>query len=153
MAKFGNILGIIVGIIIIALSAYIYTYEVDFESTRWSGISYNSTEAPEYETNKSYGGDAYSGIQQAAAQTANNLIPIYDEIQQGNTAVKTLNANLKKQAEADAKNLENAVLLVQLCFSAALLAFGLATTTKHIAALGGTKTKAPEILGAATEQE
>ena len=47
-----------------------------------------------YEWDKYYGGDAYSGIQQAAAQTANNVLALEDAINQTNEDLATINKNL-----------------------------------------------------------
>lgn len=47
-----------------------------------------------YEWDKYYGGDAYSGIQQAAAQTANNVLALEDAINQTNEDLTTINKNL-----------------------------------------------------------
>lgn len=40
-----------------------------------------------YETSKSYGGDAYTGIQNASAQTANNISYLADIVQKGFAAI------------------------------------------------------------------
>ena len=69
MTKFGKVLGIFVGLVIIALSVVVFMYDVDS-----SNIQLDFVYAPGSEPEITYGGDAYTGIQQAAAQTANNLI-------------------------------------------------------------------------------
>lgn len=47
-----------------------------------------------YEWDKYYGGDAYSGIQQAAAQAANNVLALEDAINQTNEDLVAINKNL-----------------------------------------------------------
>ena len=44
-----------------------------------------------YEWDKYYGGDAYSGIQQAAAQAANNVLALEDAINQTNEDLVAIN--------------------------------------------------------------
>ena len=127
--------GIIVGLVIVLLSVVVFTYNVDIKPAKWADIKYTSVEAPEYEDDKYYGGDAYSGIQNAAAQAANNAIAVYDEVKQGNEAVKTMNENLNAQAEADADNLESIAGLIKVCVGSILLSIGLLTIAKNIAPL------------------
>lgn len=64
----GNILGIISGIVSTVFGIMIKAKHF---------TSYGAL----YETAKSYGGDAYTGIQQAAAQTADNVLAIFRLIQ------------------------------------------------------------------------
>ena len=59
--QFGPILGMIAGILSVIFGVVVFS------------MSTGSWEPP-----KSYGGDAYSGIQQAAAQTANNVQELAD---------------------------------------------------------------------------
>lgn len=127
--------GLIVGLVIVLLSLVVFIYDVDIKTAKWEEIKYTSVEAPEYEADKYYGGDAYSGIQNAAAQAANNAIAVYDEVKQGNGAIKTMNDNLKAQAKADAENLESIAGLVKLCLGSILLSIGLLTIAKNIAPL------------------
>lgn len=54
--KLLKIFGIILGVVTIALAIYVFSMRVGY-----------------YESSLSYGGDAYTGIQNAAAQTANNV--------------------------------------------------------------------------------
>jgi hypothetical protein len=135
MDKLTKNIGLIVGLVIVLLSLVVFIYDVDIKTAKWADIKYTSVEAPEYEADKYYGGDAYSGIQNAAAQAANNAIAVYDEVKQGNEAVKTMNENLKAQAKADAENLESIAGLVKLCLGSILLSIGLLTIAKNIAPL------------------
>lgn len=64
----GNILGIISGIVSVVFGIMIKAKHF---------TSYGAL----YETAKSYGGDAYTGIQQAAAQTADNVLALFMLIQ------------------------------------------------------------------------
>ena len=93
---------------------------------------------PENESNEYYGGDAYTGIQQAAAQGANNLIPVFKAIEENNRAIGILNDNLIKQnanavsnqeiqSVTDADNLRSVAFLVRDCFGYLILALGLFT--------------------------
>lgn len=52
------------------------------------------------EKDLSYGGDAYTGIQQAAAQAANNVMALDETVRQTNTYLETINANINKNTEA-----------------------------------------------------
>lgn len=135
MNKNANLIGIIAGVIIIVLAIVVFTYNVDLVEAGWSSVSLVSIEGPSFEADEYYGGDAYTGMQQAAAQAANNMIPVFEEIQQGNEAIQTLNKNLKGEAEAQVENLEKMIGFVKFCLGMTLLSFGLATTAKYVVAL------------------
>ena len=49
----------------------------------------------DYESNKYYGGDAYTGMQQASAQTANNVLAMEETLLQTNENILAVNSNLK----------------------------------------------------------
>ncbi|MBO4893736.1 MAG: hypothetical protein J5562_02330 [Clostridia bacterium] len=66
MKKFSNIVGIISGFISVVFSFVV------------KGMSIGS-----YERNYTYGGDAYTGIQNASAQTANNVQELADLVRTG----------------------------------------------------------------------
>lgn len=49
----------------------------------------------DYESNKYYGGDAYSGMQQASAQAANNVLAMEETLLQTNENILAVNENLR----------------------------------------------------------
>ena len=159
MQKAAAVFGIIVGIVIICLSLTVLNYglgiddadivrRVDSEKIELATITPPETEFDEY-----YGGDAYTGIQQAAAQGANNLIPVFKAIEENNRAIGILNDNLIKQnantvsnqeiqSVTDAENLRSVAFLVRDCFGYLILALGLFTVAKYVVVLC-TPTPAP----------
>ena len=132
MKKLNSIIGVAVGVVIIALAIVAFAYDVQISAPSMSAVVYEDTGSPSYELDKAYGGDAYTGMQQAAAQAANNLIPVFNAIDGQNDAIKVINKNLEKQARAEARNLESVVGAVKFCFGAILLSMGLITVAKHI---------------------
>lgn len=157
MSKFSAFIGILAGVAIIVMSVLVFNLDVNFDRARTSEAELKSVEidyisAPSKESDKYYGGDAYTGIQQAAAQTANNLVPVFDAIQENNVAIQTLNSNLIEnaanevnnadvKAKNDAKNITTAVTLVRDCFGYLILAIGVLTTVKYIGAMIPAKKK------------
>ena len=109
-----NILGVIAGIFIIIIAV-----KIMYTST---SISYYPR--PQYVANEYYGGDAYTGIQQAGAQTANNVSAVYELI--GECTEKTND-------------------LIRSGFSALLFAIGLITLAKSIVINKKSPATAPEV--------
>ena len=96
-------LGILCGIAIIVMAFQFKTAaEIETDSLGMDVLHAGSTTPKQvedlytgsYEWDKYYGGDAYSGIQQAAAQTANNVLALEDAINQTNEDLATINKNL-----------------------------------------------------------
>ena len=75
-----DIIGILVGVLMIVFAIIVYTSTPTYSNYTTSGntnaekIEYSTH--TEFESDKRYGGDAYTGIQQAAAQAANNTIAV-----------------------------------------------------------------------------
>lgn len=96
-------LGILCGIAIIVMAfqfkttSEIETGSLGMDVLRASGATPKQVEdlyTGSYEWDKYYGGDAYSGIQQAAAQAANNVLALEDALNQTNEDLATINQNL-----------------------------------------------------------
>lgn len=66
------------------------------------------------ERDKYYGGDAYTGIQQAAAQAANNILALEETLQQTNENILAVNENLKTANGNLVKANENLIKAVNL---------------------------------------
>lgn len=126
MTKLSKVLNIFVGIVIIILSICVFTYDANFYSVGYARITPPSSESDSF-----YGGDAYTGIQQAAAQAANNLIPVFEAVEENHSALRTVNDNIIKETNA-----------VKFAIGSVLLSFGLFVTFKYLGALlesGGNK--------------
>ena len=132
MFKKLNLLGVIVGILVIAFSVVVFCYDPEMYIPSMTEIVYDEIGEPSYESNKSYGGDAYTGIQQASAQAANNLVAVYDAVVQNNNAIQIFNRNLKTAANSDMCNAEQIVLAMQYFFGFLLLSVGLLTLAKSV---------------------
>lgn len=132
MSKIHSILGVAVGAVIIVISLVIMAYDVKLESPYMSDIYYNSITEPSEESNQYYGGDAYTGIQQAAAQAANNMIPVFEAIEAGNKGMKELNKNIIEKANVEANNLKAMVSAFQYFIGLLVLSIGLLTIVKYI---------------------
>lgn len=133
MSKISNYVGVAVGVLIIIFSIVVFNLDTVMHTDDPEKIPTitEAQEAPESESNSYYGGDAYTGIQQASAQTANNLIPVYYSILQTNENTSALNETIGVQMKSDAKNMEKAVSAITTCFGFLLLAIGLLTLLKY----------------------
>ena len=105
-----------------------------------SGVKYEEITSPSWEENEYYGGDAYTGMQQAAAQAANNMIPVFEAIEQGNEATKTLNQNMMRQANVENDNLLELVSALKCFIGLLVLSIGLLTAVKYMGGLIPEKT-------------
>jgi len=132
MRKFYGIIGILVGIAILVFAVNVFNYEVDLKNPSMSRISLPSITEPSKVDYEWYGGDAYTGIQQAAAQTANNLVPVFQVMEAGNTAVDKLNDNLSASAKQEVENTKALISAVQYFLGFLLLAVGLMTIVKYL---------------------
>lgn len=113
-------LGILCGIAIIVMAFQIKTTSEIETGSLGMDVLYASGTTPKqledlytgsYEWDKYYGGDAYTGIQQAAAQAANNVLALEDALNQTNEDLATINKNLidaNKNLAALNNNLVNA---------------------------------------------
>lgn len=155
------VLGLLCGIAIIVM-AFQFNATVDssnvptMDTLRASGttpIVAEDAYSASYEWDKYYGGDAYSGIQQAAAQTANNVLALEETLQQTNndldainknliatnSSLATINNNLVIALQAQAKNQNNAtatsVTMTGRLGFFLLLAIGMLTEVKYLGQL------------------
>ncbi len=135
MSRIHSVIGIIIGFIIIIFSVMIFSYDVNLDTHKTNSVKYEDIARPESESNEYYGGDAYTGMQQAAAQAANNLIPVYDAIIEGNGAIKVLNGNMVSQAEQTVENMTEIISAIQYFFGLLLLSIGLITVAKYLEGL------------------
>ena len=137
MSKISNYVGLAVGALIIIFSIVVFNVDpimnVD-DPARISTVK-RAKEEPQYESKSYYGGDAYTGMQQASAQAANNMIPVYFSIQQSNENTAALNKTIGAQMSSNAKNLEKAVNAITICFGFLLLSIGLLTVLKYVSAI------------------
>ncbi len=83
MLKKLNLIGVIIGIVIMACSYFAFSFDVEINKPHLGEIGLESISAPQMESDKAYGGDAYTGIQNAAAATANYVSAL-------NTSVEAL---------------------------------------------------------------
>ena len=96
-------LGILCGIAIIVMAFLIQTPTANFEEHTFKVLDTIATipsQIPDNftgqkEGNKYYGGDAYTGIQQAAAQAANNILAMEETLLQTNENILAVNWNLR----------------------------------------------------------
>ncbi|MBR6549094.1 MAG: hypothetical protein IKT68_06075, partial [Clostridia bacterium] len=91
------------------------------------------TVIPETEPDLAYGGDAYTGMQQAAAQGANNTMAVYEKVSETN---KLLQTKMDTERGATVKMFE----AIHMGFGILLLAIGLLTIVKYLKALVTEKT-------------
>jgi hypothetical protein len=117
-------IGLVAGVLIIVFSFVVFGLDVNVKAPNIKQSDLYSETEPEFEDDKYYGGDAYTGIQQAAAQAANNTKSLYEAVVAGNIA-------LADHAEAHAKNIESVVITVKTCFGFLLLSMGLLTVVKY----------------------
>ena len=132
MLKKLNLIGVIIGIVIMACSYFAFSFDVEINKPHLGEIGLESISAPQMESDKAYGGDAYTGMQQAAAQAANNLIPVFEAIEANNYAISELNNNNIEAADAAADNAEAIVSTIKHCVGVILLAVGLTVIAKSV---------------------
>ena len=143
--KVTGILGIIVGLAIIMFSFVVFNFDANISHTSMSNINtiQNDLPVPEKEEDERYGGDAYTGMQQAAAQAANNMIPVYEAINHANAQshanATTINANLKNMVDSEASNTAALISAGKTFFGFMLLSVGLLTILKYFTLLMGEK--------------
>lgn len=125
MSKKVNMLGVIVGVIIMIFSGIVFSFDVKATSPNMKQTDSSTVSEPEFEADSYYGGDAYTGIQQAAAQAANNLIPVFN-------AIEAANNSIAKAASAESRNAEMIATTVKNCTGFILLSFGLFVISKSI---------------------
>ena len=132
--KIQNVLGIGAGFVIIILAIIMLVVTPTFESSGTKSV--NPIEGggviPEVERDLYYGGDAYTGMQQASAQAATNLVAVYDSVNQTNTNIETLNHNIINLTKKQAQNQTEMASLIRMSVSFLLLALGLMTIIKHL---------------------
>lgn len=137
-----DIIGIIVGVLMIAFAVVVfastpqYTSSINSGSTNAKEIDYSAY--TEYEDNKWYGGDAYTGIQQAAAQAANNLIAVNNSVETSNEYLYNINKNLdgiNYTIEHIGSPLQNNFSIftdyLKMCLALVFVSAGLLTITKY----------------------
>ena len=132
MLKKLDLVGIIIGVIIMVCAVFVFSFDAGINDPEMDGIRTANVSPPEYESDKSYGGDAYTGMQQASAQAANNLIPVFEAIEQNNNAIIKLNSNNIAAAEIEAENAEAIVSTIKHCAGFVLLAIGLTVISKSV---------------------
>jgi len=125
-------MGIVTGIIIIIFSIIVFSLSPSpsSDTQEIKPIETNNI-TPQSEAKNRYGGDAYTGIQQASAQAATNLVAVYDNIDQTNSNLEALNSNIinhTDQTEALASFLQTALGFL-------ILSIGLLTVVKHLGLL------------------
>ena len=100
----------------------------------------------DYETNKAYGGDAYTGMQQASAQAANNVLAMEETLLQTNENILAVNKNLQgvssnladinhnfiSAAKAQQDNLNAVSSIICRCSFFLLLSLGLYITVSSL---------------------
>ena len=177
-------LGILCGIAIIVMAFQFNGATYDANSIKMDTLNARGTDpvlvednwSPAYERDYYYGGDAYTGMQQAAAQAANNvlameetlrqtnndLVAINDNIKATNANIAALNNNIAKVLQALANEQGNATTasvrtISQLGFFL-LLAIGALTEVKYIGLLldgiaESRKSKVPEVQEAPVAEE
>lgn len=140
MSKKLDFLGVFVGLIIVVFSIVVFNFDayISYEKPESIKKVDGADSAPEKEENGYYGGDAYTGIQQAAAQAANNIIPVYYSVLQTNQNIKTVNETIGIQMESQAKNLELVLKALKTFFGYLLLSIGLLTVLKYLSRIFST---------------
>lgn len=114
--------GLFCGLLVIIMAFFIQVNPVTLETESFAKL-YSATEDPysvpdnysgSSERDKYYGGDAYTGIQQAAAQAANNILALEETLQQTNENILAVNENLKTANGNLVKANENLIKAVNL---------------------------------------
>lgn len=129
MPKKKNLLGLISGVLVVIFAFIVFIFGVEIIGPDLETVSFSDIPSPEYEDNKYYGGDAYTGMQQASAQAANNAASMYHAYVEGNSAIIE---NMEKVANAQANNLRAVVTAVKTCVGFVLLSIGLLTIFKNL---------------------
>lgn len=119
--KFYGVIGFGLGVLIVIFSVIVFAY--DANTVFITGLDNDKLVSPAYEEDQAYGGDAYTGMQQAAAQAANNLIPVFNAIKKGNEYTTTLNNNAARIVKA-----------IKISTGFILLTVGLLTMFKYLGA-------------------
>ena len=142
MLKKFNLVGVIIGVLVIAVAVFVLALNLEVstpDTTNIQSITKITISAPESESNKYYGGDAYTGIQQAAAQTARNLIPVFEAIEENseilikeNENLKILNNNINSLSRNNADNDQLLISVIQNGIGVILLAIGLAIIARNL---------------------
>ena len=132
MIKKLNLIGVAVGVIILIFAIVMFALNPNIFAPRMKEIFEEDISSPSYELDEAYGGDAYTGIQNAAAQTANNLIPVFNAVRENSEAIMKANSNNILQAEAEAENLAGIVTIVKCGFGFSLLTVGLLVISKSV---------------------
>lgn len=115
-------LGVLCGIAIIIMAFAIKATPAKFDEESFDKLSAVSADPADIEdiltcnleSDKYYGGDAYSGMQQAAAQAANNVMALEETLLQTNESVLAVNENLKDLNKNLVKANNNAVAAAQM---------------------------------------
>jgi len=97
------VLGILCGIAIILMAFQFNGASYESGSIKTETLSARGTDpvtvediySGSYERDYYYGGDAYTGIQQAAAQAANNVLAMEETLNQTNNDLVAINENIK----------------------------------------------------------
>ena len=133
MSKIKNIVGLSIGGLFLIFSIIAFSYDVDVTRAggRVEDIHIVNNVEPETESNRYYGGDAYSGIQQAAAQTANNVYAVYNAVEQTNDNLAVLNDNIAAETEATQESAGAVTMVAGLLF----LGIAFLLIAKHLFAL------------------
>lgn len=106
--------GLFCGLLVIIMAFFIQVNPVTLETESFAKL-YSATEDPysvpdnysgSSERDKYYGGDAYTGIQQAAAQAANNILALEENLKTANGNLVKANENLIKAVNLQTMNLE-----------------------------------------------
>lgn len=114
--------GLFCGLLVIIMAFFIQVNPVTLETESFAKL-YSATEDPysvpdnysgSSERDKYYGGDAYTGIQQAAAQAVNNILALEETLQQTNENILAVNENLKTANGNLVKANENLIKAVNL---------------------------------------
>lgn len=96
-------LSLLCGLAIIIMAFCVNAAPVDFADESLSKVNASNVNPGtiadnyqgDYEGNKYYGGDAYTGMQQASAQAANNVLAMEETLLQTNENLLAVNSNLK----------------------------------------------------------
>ncbi len=126
MFEIKNKFNVIVGIVIIILAGIVFVYPTGIKTAKVKDIDRYVSNYPSTEANLAYGGDAYTGIQNAGAQTANNVYSVYE-------AIEGESKNLEIIAKTQAENMEAMINAIKLFVSFILLAVGLITIGNGVA--------------------
>lgn len=124
MLKKLNIVGLVSGVLIIIFSIVVFSYDIKVSEPSLSKIG-EDISAPVSEKDMYYGGDAYTGMQQASAQAANNLIPVYEAVMANKEA-------LSDYADNEVENIEAIASLVKSGLGFIVLSIGLLVISNSV---------------------